>query len=92
MIFKCRMWGGDMEVKVKLFTALREGAGQEEVSFRWKQGMTHRDILDELKKMFQPLSPLLECSFVAVNGCYAEPGLVLMPEDEVAVLPPVSGG
>ncbi len=86
------MSGADVQIKVRLFTALRDAAGKEEVSLPWKRGMTYPDILGELKKKFRPMVSLLECSFVAVNGGYAEPDQVLAPEDEVAVLPPVSGG
>ena len=81
-----------MEVKVNLFAALRDGAGAGEVHLSWKQGITCRDILAELKKRFASLASLLEHSFVAVNGSYAESEMTLMPEDEIAVMPPVSGG
>ena len=67
-------------------------AGAGEVCLPWKQGTRCRDILEELKKRFGSLAPLLEHSFVAVNGSYAESGTALMPEDEIAVIPPVSGG
>ena len=81
-----------MEMRVKLFTALRDAAGREEVMVPWRQGMTNLDLIKDLKKNFEPLTLLLDASFVAVNGRFAERGTVLMPEDEVAVLPPVSGG
>ena len=79
-------------MKIKLFSALREAAGQDEISLPWKQGMTYLDLLEQLKKNFHPRASLLEYCFVAVNGRYAERETVLLPEDEVAVLPPVSGG
>lgn len=81
-----------MEIKVSLFAALREAAGKPEVMLSWKQGMTSRDVVAQLKKDFYPAASLFDASFVAINGNYAEPGMVLGPEDEVAVLPPVSGG
>ena len=81
-----------MEVKVNLFAALRDGAGVGKIRLPWKQGITCRDILGELKKRFLSMTSLLEHSYVAVNGSYAESDRSLMPEDEIAVLPPVSGG
>ena len=81
-----------MEIKINLFAALKDAAGKAEVRLPWKQGMTCRDILEELKKDFYSTASLLEHSFVAVNGNYAELGMNLMPEDEIAVMPPVSGG
>ena len=81
-----------VEIKINLFAALRDAAGKPEVSLPWKQGMTCLDILQQLKNKFYPATSLWTVSFVAINGHYAEPGTILGPEDEVAVLPPVSGG
>ena len=81
-----------MEIKINLFAALRDAVGKSEVSLPWKPGMTCLDIVEKLKGKFYPAASLWAASFVAVNGHYAEPGTVLNPEDEVAVLPPVSGG
>ena len=81
-----------MEIKIKLFTVLRDAAGKEEVIMPWRQGMTYLDLLGDLKKKYTAMASLLESSFVSVNGRFAERGIFLMPEDEVAVLPPVSGG
>ena len=79
-------------MKIGLFAALKDAAGKNEMRIAWKQGMTARDVVEELKKNFETLGPLLERSFVAVNGSYASLTSCLNPEDEVAVLPPVSGG
>ena len=81
-----------MEMKINLFAALRDGAGTGEIHLPWEQGITCRDILKKLKERFHPMTSLIEHSFVAVNGSYAEPETAIMPEDEIAVLPPVSGG
>lgn len=81
-----------MEMRVKLFTVLRDAAGKEEIVMPWRQGMTSPDLIKDLKKNFESMAPLLDASMVAINGRFAERGTVLMPEDEVAVLPPVSGG
>ena len=81
-----------MEMRVKLFMVLRDAAGSEEVILPWRQGMTYLDLMGDLKKKYSGITELLDSSFVAVNGRFAERGTVLMPEDEVAVLPPVSGG
>ncbi len=81
-----------MIIKVSFFAALRDAAGKTEVSLSWRQGMTSLNLVEQLKQKFHEASSLLESSLVAVNGQYAEPGTVLNPEDEVAVLPPMSGG
>ena len=81
-----------MEMKVIFLAALRDGSGVGEIRLPWKQGITCRQILEELKERFESVSSLLERSLVAVNGNYAGPDWDLMPEDEIAILPPVSGG
>ncbi|MBI3313783.1 MAG: MoaD/ThiS family protein [Candidatus Omnitrophica bacterium] len=81
-----------MEMRVSLFAALKDMAGKSEIQVTWRKGITCSDVLAELKKSFHSITPLLERSFVAVNGNYAELDWALRPEDEVAVLPPVSGG
>ena len=81
-----------MEIKINLFAALRDAAGMPEVKVAWKPGMTCNDVLELLKNNFQSMTPLLEHSLVAVNGSYAGFAKCLGPEDEIALLPPVSGG
>ena len=81
-----------MEMKVKLFAALRDGAGADQIQIEWKQGITCRDVLTEIKNRFAFMAALFEKSFIAVNGGYADFSRNLMPEDEIAILPPVSGG
>ena len=80
------------KLNIKLFAALKDAAGRAEVSLAWRPGMTSRDVLEELRIHFLSMASLLPHSLVAVNGDHAEPARILMPEDEVAVLPPVSGG
>ena len=81
-----------MQLRIKFFAALREILGTEEIRLDWSRGMTDQDVMNLLKQRFREIAPLLDHSLVAVNGEYTGPAHVLMPEDEVAALPPVSGG
>ena len=81
-----------MQLRVRFFAALREIIGAEEIRLDWNKGMTNHDVMNLLKRRFHEIAPLLDHSLVAVNGEYMEPSHVLMPEDEVAILPPASGG
>ncbi|HET6174323.1 MAG TPA: molybdenum cofactor biosynthesis protein MoaE [Gaiellales bacterium] len=76
-----------MRVTVRLFAALREraGAGQREVEL--PQGATAGDVFAALGIGAEP--PGLA---YAVNQEYAERSALLTDGDEVAVIPPVSGG
>ncbi|MGA2124033.1 MAG: MoaD/ThiS family protein [Acidimicrobiales bacterium] len=50
-------------------------------------------VLDEAVRRYGPVfQKVLEVSRVWVNGEPAEPGALIDHDDEVAVLPPVSGG
>ena len=56
------------------------------------EGGTVRDLLRHLEAQIPGLKKLLPSLALAVNHEYAGPDTVLRPNDEVALLPPVSGG
>ena len=76
-----------MEVTVRLFAMLRERAGTGEVSLELPEGASVADALRELRDLAEGL-PLV----MAVNREYAREEHVLEPGDELALIPPVSGG
>jgi MoaE-MoaD fusion protein len=81
-----------MTVRVRLFAMLRERAG-DAVEIELPPGATVADALDELA-LRPELAELLRGLPVrmAVNREYADPGMPLGPEDELALIPPISGG
>jgi molybdopterin synthase catalytic subunit len=82
-----------MVVHVRLFASLRERAGTDSLELELWRGATVADAMRSLAKD-DALGELLERMPVhmAVNRDYAAPGTVLAPEDELALIPPVSGG
>jgi molybdopterin synthase catalytic subunit len=76
-----------MEVTVRLFAILRERAGTRELTLELPEGARVRDALDRLGELAGGL-PLV----MAVNREYAAEDQVLDPGDELALIPPVSGG
>jgi molybdopterin synthase catalytic subunit len=72
---------------VRLFAALRERAGSRSVELELPDGAIVADVWGELGLGEEPDGLLY-----AVNRGYAEKGAELSPGDEVAVIPPVSGG
>jgi MoaE-MoaD fusion protein len=76
-----------MEVTVRLFAMLRERAGEPEVTLELPEGARVRDAIAELSDLAAGL-PLV----MAVNREYAAEDQVLDPGDELALIPPVSGG
>ena len=76
-----------MEVTVKLFAILRERAGARELTLELPEGARVQDALDSLGELADGL-PLV----MAVNREYADADAPLSPDDELALIPPVSGG
>jgi molybdopterin synthase catalytic subunit len=76
-----------MKVSVRLFAGLRERAGQDELVLDLPEGARVADALAAVQHLAPGTSLVL-----AVNREYASEDVVLRPGDEVAVVPPVSGG
>ena len=76
-----------MRVTVRLFAMLRERAGAPEVTLELPDGARVSDALDSLAGLAEGI-PLV----MAVNREYAEADHVLDAGDELALIPPVSGG
>ena len=76
-----------MIVRVRLFAMLRERAGTGEVEVELPDGASVADALVAL----EDVAGGVEC-LLAVNRVYAAPGDLLSPGDELALIPPVSGG
>ncbi|MDA5109720.1 molybdenum cofactor biosynthesis protein [Brevibacillus thermoruber] len=81
-----------MQIRVLLFAGLAERAGEREIRVSVAEGALVRDLLQAVGEQYPALAPLLGGCFVSVNQEYAVPDKALAPGDEVAILPPVSGG
>jgi len=82
-----------MTVRVRLFAVLRQQAGRDSVEIQVDEGATVADALAALAA--QPgLGEVLDRVPVrmAVNRDYADPATELAADDELALVPPVSGG
>lgn len=77
-------------VRVRLFAALREQAGASEVE---ALGSTVGAIVDELSGRYgDRFAKIAEVGSFVVNGERATRDMPVAEGDEVALLPPVSGG
>jgi molybdopterin synthase catalytic subunit len=81
-----------MRVRVRLFAVQRELAGTREVTLELRDGATVTDAWDGLVALHPGLAPGRDSVRFAVNAAYAEPSTTLAEGDEVAMIPPVSGG
>ena len=81
-----------MRVKVKLFAILRERAGASELVIHLRPGATVADAAETLVEKFPDIGSLLPRIAFAVNQTYAKRETTLSEGDELALIPPVSGG
>jgi molybdopterin synthase catalytic subunit len=81
-----------MRVAVKLFAAGRELAGAAEAAVDLGGAATVGDLRRALSGQYTRLAALVDRSMIAVNAQYADDATTLAPGDEVALIPPVSGG
>ncbi len=79
-------------VRVRLFAMQRELAGTREVELALPAGATIEDAWTALVDRFPRLAPGRVAVRFARNGAYAAAETVLADGDEVAMIPPVSGG
>jgi molybdopterin converting factor subunit 1 len=83
----------EMVLSVRLFAVLRERTGTNSVELRLAPGSTVADALSSLSRLEGLREPLAHMhTVVAVNRQYADPSTVLAGGDELALIPPLSGG
>jgi molybdopterin synthase catalytic subunit len=76
-----------MVVRVRLFAALRERAGSDEIELELPEGAVVSDALERMTSVIGDINAVL-----AVNREYAPADTALHQYDELALIPPVSGG
>ena len=81
-----------MKATVKFFAALREMIGARELSLEVADGQTVHGLFRELCARFPRLADYDSSLFYSVNAEYVPPDYALQDGDEVAFIPPVSGG
>jgi molybdopterin converting factor small subunit len=78
-------------LRVAVFAGMAEAAGRRTLELDWNGG-TVADLRRGLKATFPELGPLLDRSAVACGDRYATDGEPIAVGDDVALIPPVSGG
>jgi molybdopterin synthase catalytic subunit len=81
-----------MLVRVLFFGILKDLAGKASDTVDLPENASIRDVLLHYEAQHPPLKKLTSSVAVAVNRQYAGPETKLNTNDEVALLPPVSGG
>ena len=81
-----------MTIRIKLFAVLRDKAGISDLRLDLPQSATVSSAIETLVARHPNLKPFANRIAFAVNLDRAAPETVLHDNDELALLPPVSGG
>jgi molybdopterin converting factor subunit 1 len=81
-----------MKVKILLFASFRETVGASEGTLNVKPNAKLSDVWQTLIEEHPRLAPHSGTAAFAINGTYAKPDERVSEGDEIAFLPPVSGG
>ena len=81
-----------MVINVYLFALLRDRAGVGEVKLQVRDGATVGEAVARLTALFPAIEGAVSRIGYAVNREYANPQVQLHDGDELALIPPVSGG
>lgn len=81
-----------MKVRLLLFAVLREIVGREEVELEVATATTVGEVVEKLIAENPQIAAMADVIQVAINQEFAERNTELEPGDEIALLPPLSGG
>jgi molybdopterin converting factor subunit 1 len=81
-----------MSITIRLFAVFRERVGQGSLSFEAAPDETVASVWARVAASRPDLEGLRKVTQFAVNGEYATPDSPVRDGDEVAFLPPMSGG
>ena len=81
-----------MKIQIKLFAAAREINKRGELELEVADGMSVRDMKLRISADHPSLSELILRSAVSLNREFATDESVIHENDEIAIIPPVSGG
>lgn len=81
-----------MHITVRFFAILKDRAGVSESSIELPANSTVAAGLDAIRVQFPAVANDLKRSAIAVNRSYSDSQKVLNDGDELALIPPVSGG
>jgi molybdopterin synthase catalytic subunit len=81
-----------MTIRIKLFAVLRDKAGMSDLRLDLPESATVSSAIEALVARHPALEPIARRIAFAVNLDRAGPDTILHNNDELALLPPVSGG
>jgi molybdopterin converting factor subunit 1 len=81
-----------MQIRVLFFASCADIVGHREQTVELAEGSVLDDLMDAVIREHPRLEPIRKSAMISLNQDYAEGGAALSGGDEVALIPPVSGG
>lgn len=81
-----------VEIKVLFFARARDLTGMTEFSLKISAGSNTQECLKELIAKFPSLEEISACMVLALNEEYTTESTIVKDKDELAIIPPISGG
>jgi molybdopterin converting factor subunit 1 len=81
-----------VNLRIRLFASFREAVGGTTLDWTAPDDSTVGQVVAALREAHPKLGPAVEKAMLAVNQEYVGPDLRLHDGDELALIPPVSGG
>uniref|UniRef100_A0A0C9RR59 Molybdopterin synthase sulfur carrier subunit n=1 Tax=Wollemia nobilis TaxID=56998 RepID=A0A0C9RR59_9CONI len=82
----------DVKVKVLFFARARELVGVSEKVLVMEEGSTTLDCVNKLLLQVPSLKEINDCMALALNEMYTTGSTIVKEGDELALIPPISGG
>jgi sulfur-carrier protein len=81
-----------VKIKLLFFASCRNIIGDKELIWDISENVTVGDVKKKLALQYPGLIAMEKTLSIAVNAEYVDDSIVLFNEDEIAFIPPVSGG